>query len=487
MFRYLPMLLLILCSAVGAQELRQALSLNGVWEAARVDSLGAGPGDAEWTDQVVPGTLPGGTGQAAWLRTRFHAPELPPGSRALLYFGGVKYNSEVRLNGIEVGGEFNGYDPFTLDVTDALVGGGENELLLGCRDWTGIFSREVDLSPYATNWTVMRGMADDAVLGPIGGLYASFGPWDDVELRIVPETRVEHVAITTSVREGSIGVDYELIGADVETRPLTLETRVLDGDEAVLDLPGATIAGGEGDPLVATVTADWPDARYWSHEDPYLYQLETTLRADGEVVDRVRTRFGFRELWIEGPDFYLNGSRIQLLASSSWPVDQRYASREDVREFWEALKAGNVVAFRTHTQPWRRQFYEVADEVGILVIPEGAIWNDDTSYRVNDPEFWENYATHLERMTRQYRNNPSVVMYSLCNEFHGAELNLENEYATGMLAEMGHRMKDWDPTRPITYESDGDPLGAADVIGIHYPHEYPDYTQYPNTAWWIDG
>ena len=33
---------------------------------------------------------------------------------------------------------------------------------------------------------------------------------------------------------------------------------------------------------------------------------------------------------------------------------------------------------------------------------------------------------------------------------------------------------------------DGDPGGVADVIGIHYPHEYPQYTCWPNDAYWLD-
>ncbi len=50
---------------------------------------------------------------------------------------------------------------------------------------------------------------------------------------------------------------------------------------------------------------------------------------------------------------------------------------------------------------------------------------------------------------------------------------------------MGRLVKQWDPTRPIFYESDGDPGGVADCIGIHYPHEYPDFTCWPNEAYWL--
>ena len=41
---------------------------------------------------------------------------------------------------------------------------------------------------------------------------------------------------------------------------------------------------------------------------------------------------------------------------------------------------------------------ELADELGLLMIIEGAIWNDDSVYRINDPVFWDNYASHLKAM-----------------------------------------------------------------------------------------
>ena len=81
------------------------------------------------------------------------------------------------------------------------------------------------------------------------------------------------------------------------------------------------------------------------------------------------------------------------------------------------------VAFRTHTQPWPALHYEVADEVGLLMIIEGAVWNDDDTYRIYDPRFWDNYAAHLKSMVAQHRNRPSVVMWSLENEFFGGRLN----------------------------------------------------------------
>ncbi|MFQ6097235.1 MAG: carbohydrate-binding domain-containing protein, partial [Armatimonadota bacterium] len=118
-------------------------------------------------------------------------------------------------------------------------------------------------------------------------------------------------------------------------------------------------------------------------------------------------------------------------------------------------------------------------------IPEGAVWNDDTAYRINDPQFWENYATHLRRTVENLRNHPSIVIWSLENEMYGSALN-DRSPAKASLVELGRKMKQYDPTRLITYESDGDPGGVADVVGIHYPHEYPQFNLYPNTCYWMD-
>jgi len=466
-----------------AQGGRQSISLNGEWEVLRVPTLDA-PREGTWQSIAVPGTIDGVDGGCAWFRTHFEAPESVRGQHVELYFGGVKYNSRVFVNSKEVGGCFNGYDPFTVDVTDAVRIGQKNELLVGCRDWQGIFTEPVDVSAAAAGSVELRSVPEDVILGPIGGLYNAFGPWDDVELRSHPHVSIERVEITTSVRQGIIRVHYVLLNETDEDVDVTIATSALAGDEEALRLPGARATVPARASWGADTECPWPDVRLWSHEDPFLYHLRSTMSGDGVQLDSVTTRFGFREFWCQGQDFYLNGSKIHMLASSAWPM-HHLPDREAVRGFWQQLKAGNSIAFRTHTQPWRRMFYDVADEVGVLVIPEGAVWNDDTAYRVNDPAFWRNYENHLHLMSAQYRNNPSVVMYSLENEFFGGRVNETNTFATERLAELGRRMKWFDPTRPVYYESDGDPLGVADAIGLHYPHEYPEFGQYPDTGWWL--
>ena len=469
-----------LTSAIAGDASREELSLNGRWEYRLVDDLEASPPADGFGPCSVPGYLSGIDYQRAWFRRQFSVPEGWKGKRIKIHFGGVKYNSQVYVNGQRVGGCFGGHRPFVVDVTDAVRFDGPNQLAVGCHDWTGVFTPgKFDFSS-TTEWHRVRGGPRDKILAPIGGLYGLYGIWDDVTLRAHRAVYVKDLFIKPSVRRGELVVDYTLANessADVE---MDLGTWVEDGPTDTLRFPPIRVAVGAGATTEVTVRHAWPDAHLWSHVDPYLYHLRTEL-SSGDVL---RTRFGFREFWIEGHHYYLNRMKINLLATSWWPPHEPM-TREEIRERFEAMKRCGCVAFRTHTQPWRSVHYDVADELGLLMIIEGAIWNDESVYRINDPVFWENYAGHLEAMVERDKNRPSVVMWSLENEFYGGRMN-DEAAAKDDLVRMGNLVHEWDPTRPMFYESDGDPGGVADSIGIHYPHEYPNHTCWPNEAHWLE-
>ncbi len=404
------------------------------------------------------------------------------GQRLKLRFGGVKYNSTILVNGKQVGGHFGGYEPFQVDVTDAVRFDRPNELAVRCQTWAGVMTDGPKQFSKAGSWDAIRSAPRDRILAPIGGLYGLYGIWDDVTLVSHPVVYIKDLFIKPSVRRGELVVDYTLANES----PADAEVELSAAVEGAIALPTAAVKVPAGKIALTTLRAAWPKPRLWSHADPHLYSLQSVIRnVESGIRDSVASRFGFREFWCQGPDFYLNGSKIHLLASSGWPPHGP-KTREEIAAFWRGLKACGCVAFRTHTQPWPAAYYDVANELGILVIVEGAVWNDDDIYRVNDPAFWDNYAAHLAAMVARDKNHPSVVMWSLENEFTGGRANDNTPFPKEQLIRLGKLVKQLDPTRPIVYESDGDPGGVADVIGIHYPHEYPDYTCWPNEGYWLD-
>jgi len=102
------MALLVLVTGTAFGQGRQELSLSGEWEYVKVADLTTPPTEG-WTAIHVPGLLSGMDYERAWFRRDFQIPESMRGARVVLHFGGVKYNSVVRVNGQKVGGYFGGW------------------------------------------------------------------------------------------------------------------------------------------------------------------------------------------------------------------------------------------------------------------------------------------------------------------------------------------------------------------------------------------
>ncbi len=462
---------------------RESLDLSGVWQYQEVSQLQYPP-PSSWQTLTVPGYLEGYNYERAWFRKVFLLPASFSGQRIKLEFGGVKFDSSVWVNGQAVGGRLNGYDAFALDITGAALPGQTNELLVAVSDWTALFATAVSfdgLEPGVSPRSHVR----DTILAPIGGRYDLYGIWQPVRIDAVAAVSVADVFAMPSVRQGKLGIRIEVRNETEAPQPVLLSNAVRDGDAVALALPDQTLVLGPMTTNRIDVEQVWPGVRRWSPADPHLYEIETRIRIGGAAVDTVRTRFGFRELWAEGEHLVLNGTRIHLLATSCWPP-ARPLEEGAIRRILLDVKAGNNQAFRLHTQPWDKTWYRVADEVGLLIVEEAAVWCDPRAYRLGDPVFWKNYADHLEAAVRRDRNHPSIVMWSLENEILHCGGGSIAAGTAGELARLGGQVKELDPTRLITYEADLDPDGAADVIGLHYPHEYPENHLWPDTAWWMD-
>ena len=461
---------------------RQTASLNGDWQYQNVENITTPPTAGKWTEITVPGTIRGTNYERVWFRRSFMVPEKMRGSRVKIEFDGVKYDSHVYVNGKKVGGCKGGYDPFVVDVTDVVCFDGPNELAVGCHDWTATFSpgEVVDFSS-KPDWQRPRRFVKNRVIAPIGGLYDSYGIWGDVRLTTQPAVYIKDLFIKTSVRRGELVVDYTVANESNKDVEVELQPTVEENGKDVFKLKPMWLLVPAGKQATATVQRAWSKPRLWSHIDPHLYHIRSQL-STGDVLS---TRFGFREFWVDGHAFYLNGIKINMLATSWWPGRSDRMTREEIKRCWELTKKCGCAAFRTHTQPWRRIHYDVADEVGLLMIVEGAMWHDPHLYRYDEPVYWNNFARHLQSMVGRDKNHPSVVMWSVENEAYCGVKQKDTDAHDG-LARMGRLMKKWDPTRLVYCESDADPGNVYDAIGCHYPHEYPQYYCWPNEAYWLE-
>jgi hypothetical protein len=479
-FRLLPLLAVSLLWVQPAL-CRPAISLDGEWECVwgKPDSLPAA--DAAWEAVRVPSVKEWRAEgpHCLWYRTHFTLPAAWAGTRTVVRFEGIKFSQRVYVNGKEVGSHLGGFEPTEYDVSAQVRIGGGNELLVAAQDWTSLLAKGVEAAPPARA-EEFGSWVSGGILAPIGSRGSEVGIWDSVSVESRPWISLADVFVVPSVREGVLRVSVSVENLMVRDEPVTVTARIVGGGGGPAFAPQKTTVKAKGSASVA-LEARWPDAHLWSPQDPFLYTLIVGLRGQTQT-DSQEVRFGFREFWVEGDRFYLNGVPIHLLATACHPLNQYDA---DPGQAYDLAQSAGCVAMRLHAQPWGHQWYEAADEAGMLLVWESALWCLAPNYALASDHFWKNAGEHISAQVKRHRNHPSVVIWSAENELLmcGATSVKGAEEKLGDLADL---IRASDPTRPVMFEGDGDPAGKSDIVNLHYPHELGRWNRWPETAYWLE-
>ena len=119
----------------------------------------------------------------------------------------------------------------------------------------------------------------------------------------------------------------------------------------------------------------------WSPEEPNLYVADLVLKgADGKPVHGRVERFGVREWRVVGDRFFLNGKPYFLRGGGDHNYDsltvQEPADREFFKKHLQLYKEAGFNYLRFHTHCPLPEYFEAADEVGMLLQPELPYYHD---------------------------------------------------------------------------------------------------------------
>ncbi len=476
-----PVLLVsaLVCAPLALSAPTTSLDLGGTWLSLGLTAPDFPSPDAEgWTEVDV--IAPVATRPWVCQRRSFEIPASLAGQRLFLRFEGVKYTATVRCNGQEVGRHMGGYEPFECEITRVAKVGAQNTVEVLAGSWHQLCADPEAVAELGLGRDGIEA-ARDQILYPIGS-HSTMGIWAPVSLEARAEVYIEDVYIVPSFRKRTLTVETRVRNLSPQNARFSLRQQVLRDAKSLLALPERAGEVAAGDAAVLRCEAKWDDPPLWWPHDPVLLQFQCDLQREGGLADRKTESFGFRELWTDGPLFVLNGVPMHMLASATHPLGY---TREIAERTYQYCREGNVNAFRLHAQPWGKAWYDVADETGMLIMHESAVWCFVNSYALGDERFWRNYADHVRAQIKLHRNRPSLYAWSLENEvLHcGGSRVPETEER---LAQMAAVAREVDSSRLINYDGDEDPGGAADIINLHYPHEFPANRLYPNTCWWLD-
>ncbi|MEH7107435.1 beta-galactosidase subunit alpha [Bacillus sp. JJ1764] len=208
------------------------------------------------------------------------------------------------------------------------------------------------------------------------------------------------------------------------------------------------------------------EPKRWSAETPHLYDLYLTVKKDGQVIEVVHQKVGFRTILLNGDQFLVNGVAIKLKGVNRHdfnPKTGRVVTKEEIERDIRTMKQHNINAIRTAHYPNAYYFYDLCDQYGMYVIDEadlechGFELTGNYNWISNDHAWEEAYVSRLERMIARDKNHPCIIMWSLGNESSFGD-NFRS---------MAKRAKEMDPTRLVHYEGDSE-AEVTDVYSTMY-------------------
>ena len=180
--------------------------------------------------------------------------------------------------------------------------------------------------------------------------------------------------------------------------------------------------------------------------------------AEGNIVDEVTKRIGFRKTEIIDGVFYLNGKPIKVNAQCTHMQHPELGHAMDeatIRKDMEMLKQFNFNAVRTSHYPPVNEYLELADEYGLYIIDEAGVEAHATEYISNIPDFIPMYQERVRRMVLRDRNYACVLFWSAGNE-SGEGVNITEVVKEG---------RRYDPTRYWMYGGNAPKHAAEDIVG----------------------
>lgn len=373
-----------------------------------------------------------------WYHRNIEVPAKWANKQVIIHFDAVAHSATLFVNGHKVGGHTGSYDPFSFDIT-ALLKKGKNSIVIAVQD-------------------LNDGRVPSGKSGPRGDYTFCSGIWQTIWLEPVNKVHIKSIRLLPDLDNSRLQVLVNTEGSGKVTAV------ALDGTKVVSQAKSANDV---------TFYLPLKDAKLWSPDNPFLYDLTIRLEdANGIVTDQVKSYFGMRDIKlgkVNGVNRPLiNGKfmmQLGLLDQGYWPDGVLTAPTEEALKFdIQFTKNAGYNLIRKHMKTEPQRFYYWADKLGLLVWQDmPAIWyqNEDTAKARTE------FRKELKVLIDEHYNSPSIITWVPFNENWGAF----------DVVEITNWVKQYDPSRLVNGNSGfnnnpnyqkayGDP-GNGDYVDTH--------------------
>ncbi len=315
-------------------------------------------------------------------------PDPTPGKRQYIEIQGANHVATVWCNGVKLGTHKGGFSTFRYELTKAMTAA--NNVLK-----VSVTNEVCQVYPQRADFTFFGGLYRDVV----------YIEAEDAHFDLLKNG--SDAVFATAYSNGRVRFDLFPVNSD----GLTVEVEILDADENVVAKETAEAQAHTS--LYAVV----PEPHLWHGvEDPYCYTTQASLKKDGQLVDQVVIRFGFRSFRVDAETgFYLNGKSVPLrgVCRHQDRKDKGWAiSWEDHREDMDLICEVGANTIRLAHYQHDQKFYDLCDDEGMVVWAEIPF----ISQFLPSQQAYDNTISQMTELIAQNYNHPSICFWGISNE-----------------------------------------------------------------------
>ncbi len=343
-----------------------------------------------------------------WFRTEFTLPAAFTSSAAWLHFDAINYRANIWLNGKKIADSQDAagtYRIFEFEVSKNLASGKPNALAVE------VFAP--DKNDLGMTWVDWNPTPPDK----------DMGLWKDVYLTASRAVALRHPFVASKLspdyKDASLTLSAEI--KNVSDQPVTAMLKVRIEQITVEQ----KVELGPGESKTASFNADqYPQLQlshprlWWPYQmgTPAMYTASFQIDTGGRASDSSDVHFGIREVTSQLNDkgyrqFSINGRKV-LIRGAAWAPDMLLrSSPEKFAAAMEYTRDMGLNAIRLEGRMERDEFFDIADRMGILIMPGWTCCDMWERWKEWTPDTMKIAGASLADQLSRLRNHPSVFVW----------------------------------------------------------------------------
>ena len=390
-----------------------------------------------------------------WYQRKFKVPDKKKDKKVILHFAGSDYMTKVWINGNYIGKHQGGYTSFSFEITNSIVYGNENNIVVKVEDQMSKSQPRGKQSWKAENFECWYSRTT--------------GIWQTVWLEFVSkEIYLQDIQMTPDIDDKVIELEY-YFSKEKLVEDYRIQTTIKYKDK-LIDKFSYTIKDKQHKKMIKVENNDFR-IKLWEPDNPNLYDINFKIRDDkNQIIDQVNSYFGMRKISIKDGQILLNNEPFYqklILDQGYWPETiTTPPSDEAIKNDLELAKQMGFNGVRKHQKIEDDRFYYWADKLGLLVWAEIG-----STYDFNEKSV-ANFVKEWEEIVVQLYNHPSIITWVPFNESWGIDEVKVSKKQQNFTESIYKLTKTIDNMRPVI-TNDGWEHTISDILTLHDYEENP--------------